>query len=753
MNTVICFDTETALIRPGRTAPPISCLTFQAVIDGRRESVEIVVYLPAIKACISSWLEDDDVILVGHNVAFDLAVIGAEWPDLVADIFAKYEKDLVTDTMIREKLSDIAKGEYRGRFDSEGKYRKHGYTLQELARRKCGIPIKKEGFRMFYGPLRGVPLDGWAEAARALQDRGRLWLQGLRDDVLDRLAADFGDLEGFEKEVRGMVEADPGEVVSYPLDDARATLDVYLAQRHVVDEHPKARDAWRLHLMSAWGLCTEGAAVARLQVETQEEIAEIEQELIDAGLVKKNGSRDTKAATQRMLDVCGWRWDEGLGEYVANGDDSIPLRLTDGGKPSLDSDACKATDDELLKHYAELTSLKKVLSADIAMLARATRLPVHSRFDMAETGRTTSSKPNIQNFSRKGGIRECWVPRHGYVFAQADYSSLELVTLAQACIDLLGESKLAEAINDGKDVHTMMACTILGGIPYEEGVRLKKAKDPKFDDARQTAKVANFGFPGGLGAEKLVLFARKTYGVVLTVDEARALKARWLETWPEMRAYFAYVSALGLDRQALGDAICELADADSDRARKLNGHGFSKETTGNGHYYATQIRLGRSLDASEWQDVAWICRLHARQVGKIDTLPIALEQLRSGRVRGGCTYTSACNSFFQGLGADATSYAGWLLAKACYADPSSPLYGSRVVAFVHDEYILETPDDARAHDVAVELERIMVEGAKAWLPDVRIEAPPLLMRRWSKEAVAIVENGRLVPWAPKEEAA
>lgn len=39
-------------------------------------------------------------------------------------------------------------------------------------------------------------------------------------------------------------------------------------------------------------------------------------------------------------------------------------------------------------------------------------------------------------------------------------------------------------------------------------------------------------FGGGLGAEKLVLFARKSYGVLLTEERARELKAQWLERWP-----------------------------------------------------------------------------------------------------------------------------------------------------------------------------------------------------------------------------
>lgn len=56
--------------------------------------------------------------------------------------------------------------------------------------------------------------------------------------------------------------------------------------------------------------------------------------------------------------------------------------------------------------------------------------------------------------------------------------------------------------------------------------------------ARQMAKAANFGFPGGLGVETFRLFAAKTYEVILSDAEARELKAAWFAAFPEMIQYF-----------------------------------------------------------------------------------------------------------------------------------------------------------------------------------------------------------------------
>ena len=206
----------------------------------------------------------------------------------------------------------------------------------------------------------------------------------------------------------------------------------------------------------------------------------------------------------------------------------------------LDADACSATGDEVLIDYAELSTLKKVLSNDVAMLEAGVVYPVHTRYDLAETGRTTSSKPNIQNLRRLPGIREAFESRDGMVFAQADYPQLELYALAQCCMSWIGFSRLAEALNAGLDPHLAVAATILG-LSYDEAARRLEAGDDEVDTARQLAKVANFGFPGGLGIAKLILFARRTLKpevfarIGLTHERAKLLKSEWFGTWEEMR--------------------------------------------------------------------------------------------------------------------------------------------------------------------------------------------------------------------------
>jgi DNA polymerase I-like protein with 3'-5' exonuclease and polymerase domains len=414
--------------------------------------------------------------------------------------------------------------------------------------------------------------------------------------------------------------------------------------------------------MSAWGLRTDPVRVEQYATQLQEEYDDIETKLQEAELVRDNGVRDTKAAAAYVTEVCNQ-----LGREVA---------LTDKERVKLDKDTLEQLGDELLAHYATFSGLKKKIGTDIKLLRKGVETPIQPRFfALVSSGRTSCGDKedvgNVQNLPRKKGVRECFVPRDGNVFAAADFDGFELRTGAQCCLNLVGHSALAEALNAGKDPHLIVAKDILA-IPYEEA--LSRKKEPDVDDARQTGKVANFGFPGGLGFIRLVIFARKQYNVILTEDEAKELKRNWLRLYPEWEDYFSYIS-------------------------KLVG------SPGN-----------------------------------------RIEHLFSGRFRGDMTYTEACNTFFQGLAADAAKAAGFLISKACYVDTHSPLYGCRPVNFIHDEFIVEAPEDTAA-EAAEELARLMVVGASPYLPDVPPKAEALLMRRWSKSAYAMRdEAGRLVAW-------
>lgn len=662
MRSGIALDCETELIVPGRLAPPLACLSVARATDDyelfhHAESREVV----------EALLESDE-LLVGDNVAFDFCVFAAKWPDLLPLIFEVYAADRVSDTEIREKLNHIAMGVYRGFLTSDGKTEKLNYSLADLARRHLGVELDKGegGWQLRFGELRDVPIDWW-----------------------------------------------PQEAKDYAIGDVVATLAVWQRQeqdpRFLEDEFRQTRAAFWLQLMSCWGMIADPEGVREFARRTQQKYDAIAEGLKAAGLMRADGTRDTKAVKRRVVDAYVQKAFREFGVEVASVETKLVvehkqvknriyvdghqaktfIEMTAGGKtgkcqPKTDADVCEHSGDPVLEKYAELSSLKKTLSTDVPLLEQAVRTPLKVRYEsLLATGRT-ASVPNVQNLPTEVGVRECFRPRPGCVFAVADYSQFELRTWAQVCLSCLGTSKMAEALNSNppRDCHIALAHRILG-ISYEEALADYK-RDPhgRVYKPRQASKAANFGFPGGLGVDNWREYARKNYKVDVEPEKAVEIKGYWEETWPESRLYFDWIN----------------------------------------------------------------CQVEA---------PVpAIKQLFSNRYRGDLRFTEAANGMFQSLAADAAKAAGFLIARACYIEPDSPLFGCRPINFVHDEFVVEVTDDERAHDAAVELARLMVVGASPFLPDVPPTAEPLLCRKWSKSAKPMYENSRLVPWDfPRAEAA
>jgi hypothetical protein len=116
--------------------------------------------------------------------------------------------------------------------------------------------------------------------------------------------------------------------------------------------------------------------------------------------------------------------------------------------------------------------------------------------------------------------------------------------------------------------------------------------------------------------------------------------------------------------------------------------------------------------------------------------------------RSGTTYITK-NSTFQGLAADLCKDAIWHITRECFR-PGTGLFGSRVVLFMHDEVILQSPKEL-AHLAGDRLSVLMLEAAKRWAPDVPTKAEPWISLCWEKEAKSVRDNnGKLLPWIPKE---
>jgi hypothetical protein len=679
MGRLIAFDTETRLIEPGILTPRLICLS---LAEGDKiglfdKSMGVVV--------MHHLLLDPSVTFVGHNVVYDWGVLAAERQDLMPLIFKAYAEGRVFDTKIRQEMKDIAAGrvsEGAGTFViRNGEMKKASYSLAGLSEEYLGKNRYAEknddtAWRTRYAELEDLPVHEWPEAAQ----------KDAREDAADTLAI-------FERQ--GGIEG------------------------ALPTEGDQLRAAWALHLMSVWGIRTAPEKVAPLEEMLLKEQDRLRKRLKQAQFIvakrcpesekefdevivkrrkamKKDMQPSLDGVQPEIVTAAGVsyvvtrstspaKWGKNLtrvAEYVERvcKRRGLPVPLTESGKTSTSKQTLIDTGSALLATFADGGGIDKVLQTYVPALKQGAERPINARFNvLVNTARTSCSEPNLQNLPsgrRIGGVRECFVPRPGYVYCSVDYDTLELRALAQVCLRLFKHSKMAEVINSGRDLHSSVGADMVG-VTYEEVEKGKKVKGSRMAKARDAAKVANFGLPGGLGAKSLVDYARTGYGVILTEQQAREMKSQWLGAWPEMVQYFDWIN--------------------------------------------TVVGMGEAQ----------------------------LKHPITGFLRGNVGYTDGCNHLFQHLAAMGAKRAMFRVAHECYVDHDTALYGTRPVAFIHDEIFAEMPEEV-AHEAAQRMAKVMCEEMATLIPDVKIGASPTLMRYWSKKAEDLFdENGRMIPW-PKE---
>ena len=297
---------------------------------------------------------------------------------------------------------------------------------------------------------------------------------------------------------------------------------------------------------------------------------------------------------------------------------------------------------------------------------------------------------------RKGGFRESFVARPGYLLLIIDYRFIELVALAAICEARIGFSRLAEVIRAGTDPHAYTAA-MLAGMEFEEFKALATSDDPndreRYDDLRRKAKPVNFGIPGGLGAATLVAYALANYGVEMTLEEAERFRSKLInKIYLELALYLADdgMETLAQNLGSTVEACWKHLDWKGDRSGAVVGG--VRNVVGGKKHKSTGEPYKKKYPDGVWgalialnKDPELAPLLTRREAGEglCDLLFRSGVTTLTGRVRGGVSYTRARNTPFRGLSADGAKFTLFELVQAGY----------RVVAFVHDEVVIELPED------------------------------------------------------------
>lgn len=477
---------------------------------------------------------------------------------------------------------------------------------------------------------------------------------------------------------------------------------------------------------------------------------------VAAATTRADWTEEYCSSRDELLDRCAhWR-----AEGVSM---SKPSATFPDGQPNYGSGPLSETGDVLLEQLASVSKDVKELGTYIPHLVTAAELgvPVNPSFNvMVANGRTSAKKPPVQQPPRRPGIRESNIPRPGNVYVNSDLDGAELCTLAQICLDWFGASRLADDLNAGRDPHLGVGAEIIG-ISYEEAAAMKAAGDPAIKPARAGGKSGNFGAAGGLGEHTFAEFAHQTFGLDLVCDCKRGCSAK----------------NEGLEREYQGSLLHKIGGVIC--ASFVLAIWKEQRPIVSGPYFDT---------IAKWCEAGGrITLADGREIKVFEgQLP------RSGRIRGGLKFTAGCNNYFSGPVADGAKRSGWWIMVESYlgdrtcdtcrglgyltdddmrvrvapgrtvsdvvpdlgytleqalrvglpctaCDGSgdigvdSELDGFRQVNFLHDEHMLEGPEE-RAPEAGERVAAIMIRELEAFTPGVRVGSTPWNMDRWRKSA-------------------
>jgi hypothetical protein len=709
---LVAFDFETLLFGPCNLAPKPVCCSFSF---GPDEGTVVASCESEFDDMLEHALKADEI--TNAKIDFDMAVILAHRPKLAPLVWDAYSDKRVHDILIREKL--ITLGTW-GHLDylvlPNGAKSKVRWSQADIEKRRLSIDRTEQ---------KDSP-DAWRSNYEAL---------------IGMPAKDY-----------------PEDAYKYSYDDADLARKIHVLQSQNRDllsaEHLSVSAALALYLSSCWGFSIDTDLAQALFEELSERFHEKNfSDLVRMGILRPSQpSRPHVRQMQKAINLVGkdpgdWgpyrqQLEEAGFKLTAEKPSNynttllralvaeicqtydIEVVLTEGGEDGENKQVSYSSEvQENLKgfnpafdSFIDRNEIQKLVTTELPRMLHGR---VHPKYDvLKETGRTSSfgnSKKdkdpaypsvNIQQIDPR--VRDAFIADPGHVICSIDYNFIELVSAAQTCLDIFGYSELADKINRGYDPHAYLASCIARKLDpefkyskdndtnYALFQERKKTDPPWYRRWRTMAKPTGLGFPGGLGAKTFVGYAKATFGVDMVnlagsqqgaLEMASSLKAEWLQAFPEFEAYFRWVNM-------------------------------------------------------ECLDLEWSTAVEKRYAYSTP----------NGMVRRNCFYCPATNGrALQSPTAEGAKIALFMLASAMHdARLKSSLLGCHQLAFIHDEFLLQLPDDAYRHERAFEARDIVVEGMKQVMTKVLVGAEPALMLRWNKKAEPVFDNNkRLILWSSK----
>ena len=160
---------------------------------------------------------------------------------------------------------------------------------------------------------------------------------------------------------------------------------------------------------------------------------------------------------------------------------------------------------------------------------------VHTTFQqILDTGRVSSSEPNMQQIPATNEYRNCFTCPHGWVFVSSDYSSQELNVIAYGSQDPV----FLSALRNNEDLHSVCAELVFDNVwrnasehdcAYSHSKQKCECKEHK--KLRTQVKTINFGLAYGMGPKKL------SETINSSMSEAKDLIDKYFKAFPKIKRF------------------------------------------------------------------------------------------------------------------------------------------------------------------------------------------------------------------------
>ena len=168
---------------------------------------------------------------------------------------------------------------------------------------------------------------------------------------------------------------------------------------------------------------------------------------------------------------------------------------------------------------------------------------IHTNFhQILDTGRVSSSKPNMQQIPADNKFRNCFITPEGYKFVSADYSSQELNVIAFGSKDPVW----IKALENDEDLHSTCAELVYNDKwinNAEDNCNYFKNKTkcncPMHKKLRNNVKSINFGLAYGMGPNKLA----DTLNI--SMEQSKKLIEKYFKAFPAIKDFLEKLGTFG----------------------------------------------------------------------------------------------------------------------------------------------------------------------------------------------------------------